>query len=308
MNATVASARPRRRPALRPFPPWAPWLFIAPFLLVFGTFIVWPLLNSLLLAFERSFGPAHTSFVGLANFRVLLTDPLFWNAARNTLLFALGSLFVQLPLSLGLALLLNRPRLRGRAIYRLIFFAPSLVGLVFAGLIFSFAFEKRGFVSRMLHAVFPAFDPDFPWLQDHALGTIVLAALWLYVGFNMIYFLAALQNVPQELLDAASIDGADRWQRFRHVIVPEILPVGSFVVLLSVIGSLQLFELPWVMLTNNTYAVPDERGTTIVVYLYQMGFISLDLGYASAIGWVLALVLMAIAVGQRLLLRAREEN
>jgi ABC-type sugar transport system permease subunit len=228
---------------------------------------------------------------------------------RNTAWFTLGSLLLQLPLALGLALLLNRPSVRGRTWYRLVFFSPYLVGLVFAALVFSFIFEKRtGLLNRTLHAVTPAFDPEFPWLQEHVLPTLVLVALWLYAGLNMIYFLAALQNVPPELTDAAHIDGAGRWQRFRHVTLPAILPVGSFVVLLSVIGSLQLFELPWVLLTSANVPVPDERGFTIVVYLYQRGFITQDLGYASAVGWLLAAALMAIAFLQRRFVRRAEEN
>jgi ABC-type sugar transport system permease subunit len=270
---------------------------------------VWPLVKSLFLSLEQSYGPAHTQFVGAMNYRFILTDPLFWNAVVNTLYFALGSVFLQLPLALGLALLLNRPGLRGRLIYRTIFFAPYLVGLVFAALMFAFIFEKRtGLMNRLLNAIFPAWNIDFPWLQDHVMWSLVLIGLWLYVGLNMVYFLAALQNVSPELLDAANIDGAGPWQRFRHIILPEILPVGSFVVLLSIIGSLQLFELPWVLLTSPDQPIPDERGWTVVVYLYERGFIAWDLGYASAVGWILAAVLIGIAMLQRRILRGREEH
>jgi ABC-type sugar transport system permease subunit len=295
--------------SIRPHPRSTPWLFLAPFLLIFGTFVAWPLVKSLLLSVEKSYGPAHTAFVGLQNFQVILADPLFWKAVRNTVLFALGSVFVQLPLALGLALLLNRPGLRGRALYRTIFFAPYLVGLVFAALIFSFIFEKRtGLLNRVLHGLSSTWDIDFPWLQDHVVWTLILIGLWLYVGLNMVYFLAALQNVSPDLVDAANIDGAGRWQRFRNVILPEILPVGSFVVLVSIIGSLQLFELPWVLLTGPVLPVPDERGWTVVVYLYQRGFIEWDLGYASAVGWLLATVLIGIALAQRRLMRRPEEH
>jgi ABC-type sugar transport system permease subunit len=286
---------------------WAPWLFVAPWLLTTGVFLLWPLIQACVLAFQQTFGPRSTAWVGLDNFRFMLGDPLFWKALRNTALFAAGSVFVQLPLSLGLALLLNRPGLRGRGFFRLVFFAPSLVGLVFVGLLFALLFAPRtGLVNSSLHALFPAFDPEFPWLQVHVLPALILAALWLYVGFNMIYFLAALQNVPAELLEAAALDGAGPWARFRHVILPEILPVASFVVLLSILGSLQLFELPWVLLQGT--AGPDNRGLTVVMYLYQTGFITGDLGYASAIGWALALFMGAFALGQRWLLRRQEEN
>jgi ABC-type proline/glycine betaine transport system permease subunit len=134
-------------------------------------------------------------------------------------------------------------------------------------------------------------------------AALIIAALWLYVGFNMVYFLAALQNVPAELLEAADIDGANAWQRFRHVVLPEILPVASFVVLLSALGSFQLFELPFILLRG---AGPDNAGLTIVMYLYNTGFVTGDLGYASAIGWCRAALLMSFAVLQRWVTRRQE--
>lgn len=285
-------------------PVWVPWLFLAPFLLTLGVFLAWPLVQSVLMSFQQTYGPKTSAWVGFANFTFLLQDPLFWKALRNTAIFAAASVFLQLPLSLGLAMLLNRPGLRGRSFFRLIFFAPSLVGLVFVGLLFALMFEKRsGLVNTLLHAVFPMFDPEFAWLQHYVMPALIIAALWLYVGFNMIYFLAALQNVPDELLEAASLDGAGPWDRFRHVVLPEILPVVSFVVLLSLLGSFQLFELPFILLNGPG---PDNRGLTVVMYLYQTGFSSGDLGYASAIGWMLAFILGGFALMHRLWLKRKE--
>jgi ABC-type sugar transport system permease subunit len=285
-----------------PHPRWAPWVFIAPFLLLFGTFTLWPLIQSLLLAFQQTFGPRHATFVGFDNFTFLLRDPLFWQALRNTALYTAGAVLIQLPVALGLALLLNRPGLRGRTLLRLIFFAPSLVGLVFVGVMFMLLFQKRtGLINAGLHSLFSSWDPEFAWLDNHVMASLYVASVWLFAGFNMIYFLAALQNVSRELLDAASIDGAGPWARFRHVVLPEIKPVGGFVLLLTVIGSLQVFELPWVLLNNS--AGPGDRGLTVVMYLYQTGFLTGDLGYASAIGWVLGLILFAAAVVQMRFLR-----
>ena len=294
------------KPALRPtHPAWAPWFFLAPFLALTAVFVAWPLGSSLVLSFQQTFGPEATKLVGWDNFRFLLGDPLFWKAVRNTALFALGSVLIQLPLALLLALLLNHPRLRGRSLFRVLFFLPSLVGLVFAGVVFSMVLETRtGLLNHSLHALLPGFDPEFPWLTRYPLAALLLSALWLYVGFNMIYFLAALQSVPRELLEAADIDGAGPWQRFRHVIVPEIMPVATFVVLLSLIGSFQLFELSWVLFNNTTG--PNDGGLTIVMYLYRTGFVVGDLGYASAVGWVLALLLIGIGFIQRGLRRRAE--
>jgi ABC-type sugar transport system permease subunit len=284
----------------------APWLFLAPFLGLFALFTVWPLVHSLALAMQQTYGPGRSEWVGLHNFKFLLTDPLFWQATGNTVKFALGSLFIQLPIALGLALLLNRPALRGRALFRLIFFSPSLVGLPFVAMLFAPIFERRtGLLNVMLHNLTSAWNPDFAWTQNYVMSALIIAAVWMYAGFNMVYFLAALQNVSKDLLEAAEIDGAGPWQRFWHITLPEITPIAGFVTLLSIIGSFQLFELSYIMLNDS--AGPDNRGLTIVMYLYQTGFQTGDLGYASTIGWVLALMLITIALIQRKLLKRREE-
>ncbi|MEM1164655.1 MAG: sugar ABC transporter permease [Planctomycetota bacterium] len=288
----------------------APYVFVAPFVAVFGAFMLGPLIGSIGLSMRATAGPAVSDFVFLDNFAFLLRDPDFWTALRNTFIFAAGSVFLQLPLSLALAMALNSDSIAGRAFLRLVYFAPVLVGLVFAALLFQIVFEKDTGLLNTALASFAdsargwtglpfSFDPEFPWLTRFVLPALILAALWMYTGFNMVYFLAALQSVDRSLLEAASIDGAGPWRRFLHVTVPAIRPVGSFVVLLSIIGSMQLFELPWIMLNGGPG--PDNRGLTIVMYLYQWGFQSGDLGYAAAIGWVLAVILIVFALAQRTL-------
>ncbi len=283
------------------YPRWTPYLFIAPFVLVFAVFMVYPLGQSLILSLKQSYGPRYEVFVGLDNYRRLLSDGEFWIAVENTFLYTLASVTIQLPLALGLALLLNRPRVKGRAFMRLVFFSPSLVGVVFVAMMFSVMFaEKSGLVNAFLRSILPGFPQEFPWLQKYVLSALIISSLWMYVGFNMVYFLAALQSVNTDTLEASAIDGANAWQRFRHVIIPEIQPVAGFVVLLSIIGSLQLFELPLVLLNG---AGPENRGLTLVMYLYQNGFEKNDLGYASAVGWTIALLLMGLAIGQQRLTR-----
>jgi ABC-type sugar transport system permease subunit len=178
----------------------------------------------------------------------------------------------------------------------------------------SLLFEKRtGLINRVLEGVLP-FDPevvglagrggipwlDLPWLEVLVMPMLILTALWLYVGFNMVYFLAALQNVDRSLEEAAMLDGASRAQRFAHVTIPAIRPVALFVVLLSVIGSVQLFELPYIIYgqTDLGASGPQDRALTLVMYLYRQAFEAGDLGYASAIGWMIAVFLFAIAAGQ----------
>jgi ABC-type sugar transport system permease subunit len=282
-------------------PRWAPYVFVAPFVLIFSTFMLYPLVQSIVLAMQQTFGPKTAVFVGLKNFVDLFEDRFFWIAMRNTFVFAIASVALQLPLSLGLAMLLNRPRVKARALFRLIFFSPSLVGIVFVAMMFALMFhEREGLVNALLRAVIPRFPREFPWLQEYVMPALIIASLWMSVGFNMIYFLAALQSVDKECLEAADIDGANAWQKFLHVILPEIAPVTRFVLLLSVIGSFQLFELPFILLNGPG---PENRGLTIVMYLYQYGFEVGDLGYASGIGWTLALILMGLTIIQRTLSR-----
>lgn len=274
------------------------WAMLAPFLALFVLFVVYPLIQSAFLAANQTYGPGTRTFVGFRNFALLTEDPLFWKSIRNTIVYAMGSLFIQLPLAFALALALNSRTLRGRSVYRLIFFSPQLMGLVFVSILGALAFEKRaGLVNRALAWITgrPGML-DVDWLQQHVMATLILISLWLYVGFNMIYFLAALQNVDRNLIEAAEIDGAGPLSKLRHVIFPAVKPVATFVVLLSMIGSLQLFELPFVLLDGS--GGPNNQGLTVVMYLYQNGFDLGDLGYASAIGWALAFMLIGLALIQ----------
>lgn len=288
-----------------------PWVFLAPFLMCFAVFTVYPLAQSMVLATQTTFGPGATKFVGGANFAALVADPLFWRALGNTGVYTLGSLFVQLPLALGLALLLETPNLRGRSVIRLVLFSPALVGVVFAAMMFALLFQRQtGLINQVLHGLLGAvgvgWSVDFGWLQEHVMLGLIGASLWMYTGFNMAFFSAALQNVRKDLVEAATVDGAGPIARFCHVTVPAIRPVAGFVVLMSVIGSFQLFELPYIMFSSS--AGPDNRGLTVVMYLFQNGFELGDLGYASAIGWALALILLACAILQRLSAKGEEEG
>jgi ABC-type sugar transport system permease subunit len=276
----------------------APYLFVAPFLLLFAIFSFWPLVHSFILAFYATNGPRTQVFVGLSNFKFMFADPDFHTAVWNTLAYTVWSVFLQLPLALGLAILLNQRWLKGRNLLRLAFFSPNLLGQVFVAVLFSVLFVPQyGLVNQALHAIFHT-SLDIKWLSNPNLvmPAIVLTSLWLYVGFNMIYFLAALQAVDKDLYEAALIDGANAWGQFWAVTLPGIKPVAVFVLVTATIGSFQLFELPYILLGNTPG--PDNAGLTVVMYLYDNGFITGDLGYASAVGWVLAIGILAISLIQ----------
>ena len=278
----------------------APYWFLAPYLAVTLVFTVYPLINAGILAFHQTNGPASRAFVGFANFRFLFHDPTFWQALGNTTIFAACSVLVQLPLSMGLALLLNSGKGWARGLLRLVLFSPNLVGQIFVGVLFSVLFTARyGLVNRFLQALF-GWGLEQQWLQDPALvmPAIVITALWLYVGFNMIYFLAALQSVDKTLEEAARVDGATRFEVFRHVTLPSMRHVVVFVVVTSLIGSYQLFELPLALLSQSNGRGPDNAGLTVITYLYDVGFVTGDLGLGSAVGWVVALIIFTLSLLQ----------
>ncbi|MGH7213484.1 MAG: carbohydrate ABC transporter permease [Tepidisphaeraceae bacterium] len=269
----------------------APYLFVAPFVLLFAAFMLYPLARSLILSFFKTAGPGYELFVGFDNYRFLLLDRQFWWAVANTVGFAVVFVALQVPLSLGLALLLNDARLKWRGLFRFAFFSTYLVGPVFAAVLFGAVFRRDGLVNRVVGLVAGGVSPD--WTNDPrlAMPTVLVAALWLSVGFGMIYLLAALQSVDHQQYDAAAVDGAGAWARFWHVTLPGVRHVLVLLVLVGTIASLQLFELPYVLFQGPG---PRNSALTIVMYLF-LAFFSGDLGYASAVGWVLVLMLLGVA-------------
>lgn len=285
----------------RPYHWLTPWLFLAPFVLIFLTFTIYPLIYSVYLSTRQIVGTAVDNPVGAANFSAVLRDPVFWNSIGRTAYFAVLSLLLQLPFALILALIVNHKTLPGRAFFRVAFFMPVLVGQVFIGVGLVRLFDVQyGTLNQILgHLGIAAID----WLRDEnmVLNTLVLVGIWIFAGFNMVYFLAGLQGIPTELYEAATVDGANIMQRFRHVTLPGIWPIAAFLITASTIGSFGLFDLPWVLTDQGG---PGRASTTIMVYLYERGFLYGDLGYAAAMGWVVTLLLLIIALVQLRVTRA----
>jgi ABC-type sugar transport system permease subunit len=279
----------------------APYLFLLPYFLVTAVFFLYPLVYATVLAFYQTSGPANRTFVGLDNFRFVLADPDFRRALGNTVLFTVCSICIQLPLSLALAMLLNARSDRFKGFFRLVIFSPNLVGPVFVGVLFTMLFTPRyGLFNQFLQSLV-GWGLEQRWLSDPNLvmPAIVIAALWIYVGFNMIYFLAALQNVDPSLVEAAKIDGAGPRSIFLHVTLPAIAPVATFVIVTSTIGSFQLFELPYTLLQNYGAGFgPKNSGMTVVGYLYYYAFDNGDLGLGAAVGWLLTFIILLVSLVQ----------
>jgi len=216
----------------------APYAFVSPFVLLFAVFLLYPMGRSLYLSVHRTAGTAAAEFVGFGHYRYILTDNLFWLACLNTVVFAVLFLSIQVPASLGVAMLLNSTAVRFRNAFRFAFFSSHVVGGVFVAILFRLLMAPRqGLINRIL-ATLPGVGSETNWLGDpwFARPAIVIAALWLTIGWGMVYFLAALQAVDRELYEAAEVDGAGRWARFRHVTLPGIRPVLAFLVLIGTIA------------------------------------------------------------------------
>ena len=282
----------------------APYIFIAPFYILFIAFMGYPLISSLTLSLFEMRGFQSRIFVGLGNFSDLLRDPIFWKSLWNTCYFALGTLTLQLPIALLLAVLLNSKFVKGKNFLRLAFFTPVLVAGVFVAIIFNLVYDQR---SGLINNEFILFGQEVGWLSEekYVMPAVILTGVWQWAGFNMIYFLAGLQGVRQELYEAAAVDGANWRQTFIHITLPSLRPVIAFVFVVSMIGSLQLFDLPFI-LTNG--GEPADAGSTIVMYLYKNGFQFMRLGYAAAIGWALFFIIAVVSIVQlRMLGIFREE-
>jgi len=266
---------------------WAPYLFIAPFLLLFALFLGVPLVQSVYLMLTRG-GGSHG--LTLRNLVFLLHDPLFWLSALNTSLYTAVLLAVQIPLALGLAILLHSPKVRSRRVLRLLFFSPFLVGNVFAAVLFALLLDARHGLLNSALSLLRRAPVEIAWLDDPRLVmvSVLLVSVWLTTGFAMLCFLAALQSVDHELYDAVRVDGGGSWVKFWHVTLPSIRPVFLVLLLAGTVQAFQLFELPYVLYSGPG---PGSRALTIVMYLYATGFEAGDLHYASAVGWAIVVLL-----------------
>jgi multiple sugar transport system permease protein len=282
----------------------AAWLFLAPALTLIGVFFFIPIVASLLLSFTDFDIYAIADFanlrvVGLRNYARLMESPLFWTALQNTFYFVLVGGPLTIAVSLGAALLVNAPLVRFKTLFRTLYFAPFITTLVAVAIVWRYLYHRQyGWINYALGAV--GIEP-VDWLGDPfwAMPAIILLAVWKNFGYNMLIFIAGLQAIPQELYEAAYLDGAGAWRRFRHVTLPMLGPTLLFVVVITMIGFFQLFAEPYVM----TGGGPLRSTTSLVLLMYEEGFRWWRMGYAAAVTFVLFLVILVFMLLQRRLRR-----
>ena len=280
----------------------AGWVFSLPALVMIGVFFLLPVVAALALSFTDfdlyALGdPSTVRVVGLDNYHTLLATPMFWKALGNTAVFVVLGVPLSLAASLASALLLDAPLTRLRGLFRTAFFAPVVTTLVAVALIWRYLLHTRyGLLNYVLsHLGLPTID----WLGDPhwSMPAIVLLAVWKNFGYNMIILIAALQSIPEDLHEAARLDGAGAWARLRHITLPLLSPTLVLVGILTVSGYFQLFAEPYVM----TEGGPLQSTVSVLYFMYEQGFKWWNLGFASAVAFLLfALILLLTTLQLRL--------
>ena len=281
------------------------WAFAAPFVILFGIFLAFPILASFALSFT-SFGlrdlqnPIGTNFVGLDNYARVFATPRFWTSLFNTAYFVVVGVPVTLALGLVIANALNRGITRFRTAFRVGYYLPVITSIVAIAVVWRFLLNPDVGLVNMLLSGIGIRGPA--WLGDpaFAMPSIIAMAVWRNLGFAMVVFLAGLQAIPSELYEAGSIDGAGRWQLFRHITIPMLRPTILFMVVITTIGYLQLFEEPFVM----TDGGPLDKTLSVTMYMYQEAFRFFHQGYASAIAYILFVIVAIVAFLQFKFLRS----
>lgn len=276
-------------------------MYVLPAFAVLAVFQLWPSVYTFFLSLhDWNFIRRNPAYVGLANYERLLADPYFWTALRNTAIYTLGVVPPSMVLGLGLAYLLSG--VRRSALYRVLLFTPVVTASSAAAVIWRWLYAPGpdGFFNRLIGLI--GLGPE-RWLQDPALAmpSVILLGIWKSVGYNVVIFYAGLRNISPEYREAARIDGASPWQEFSRIVLPLLAPTTFFVLVVSVIGSFQVFSQVYVM----TRGGPLNRTLVLVYYLYERAFGSFRIGYASAIAFVLFVILFTLTLVQRLILQPR---
>ncbi len=283
--------------------------FMLPGFVLVLVFVVYPLLRGLQMSLYHwnLMVPAQSQFVGLDNFvRALTQDPGFWTAARNTVLYVVITVPAQMALGLGAALLLNAA-IRGRAFFRALYYLPVVTSWLVVSYVFAYLFsDGPGPINNLLVNTLHILPAPIDWVHDSLASAEVpinLLGIWKGIGWNMVIFLAALQSIPGELVEAASVDGAGAWQRFRRITLPLLRPAVLFVSVMLLIGAFNVFISVYLL----TGGGPEGSTEVWLSYMWNQAFSYLDFGYGTAIGLLMGVAVIAIGFLQRRLLRGSVE-
>lgn len=269
---------------------FAPYIFVSPFLITFCIFFLYPIFSTIQMSFYEIY-PGESTFVGLSNYE-RLGNPEFMTALYNSVRYTFWTLLILIPFPLIFAIFLNSKILPARNFFRSALFMPALTSTIVAGMIFRLMFGEMDTALINSAIGLLGFEPQ-KWLMQASSAMFLMVALasWKWMGVNVLYFLAGLQNIPSELYEAADIDGASKWQKFIRITVPMLKPVTVYVLTISIYGGFRMFEESYVFWQNNS---PANIGLTIVGFLYKSAFEYNDFGYGAAIGVTLLVIVLTI--------------
>ncbi|MBG9784625.1 MULTISPECIES: carbohydrate ABC transporter permease [Shouchella] len=269
-----------------------PYVFLAPAVILFLLFTAYPIAASIVLSFQKFEGGSYV-FTGFDNYIRLIHDSIFQTALVNTFIIFILQVPFMLLLSMILANVLNSQLLRLKGFFRVSFFLPAVTSLVAYSLLFSVLLQDNGLINELFTNLGMS---AIPWLTDGTWAkiSIVLAMTWRWTGYNMIIYLAALQNIPHEMYEAAKMDGAGKIRQFFSITIPSLKPVILFTGILSTIGTLQLFDEPF----NLTGGGPANSTMTLGLYIYENGFEYFDFNYASAVAYVVVMLVAVLSIIQ----------
>lgn len=283
----------------------AGWLFVLPSMLLISVFMLYPILHALLLSLQNYNGlnPDAATFVGLANYKEALRDPVVKIAFKNVIIYTLGVVPGQLIIGLALALLVES-NLRGKTFFRVCYYLPSVTSTVAIGIIFSFLFKADGLVNKFL-SIFGI--SGRAWFSDikFAMPTIIVMAVWTCVGMYFVLYMAALQNISDDIYEAAMLDGVTTWQKYRYITIPLLKNTTFMNLILSIIGCLQMFDQSYVI-SKNGEGGPLNSTMTVVLYIYNQAFKNGKMGYACAIAFILFAVVLIFTIIQRVFFKDEE--
>jgi len=275
---------------------WTAYLFNAPGLILFAIFTVYSVSEALYLSFHRwnILQPAKP-YVGLANYKEVLHDGAFWRALAHTAYFTFGSMVPSMAIGLFLAILLNS-KLRGAGLFRTAYYLPALTPLVIASLVWKWVYNADYGVANYYLLKLHLISHSVNWLGSNSLAmpAVIVMQVWLGIGFNMVVYLAGLQAIPAELYEAALVDGASSWQRFRRITLPLIAPTTFFLLVFQTILGMQAFDQIFVM-TSGGPPGPGGATTTVTYYIYREAFNYFRMGYASALAYTLFALLFIVS-------------
>jgi len=270
----------------------APYLFIAPFFILFFLFWFWPVLFSIFLSNTDWSGVGKPEFNNLRNFVNLINDSVFHITVRNTLYIAVASILIIAPLALLLAILLNNRLIKFSDAIRLAIFLPVVMSLVVASMIFLNLLDYNAGILKYWLGLIGLKMPDLLSSEKLSMPTLIGILIWRWTGYNMLFFLAGLQSIPKDVLEAAKIDGANNFQTFIYVTFPMLKPVTIFVIVQSLIGAFQVFEEPLII----TGGGPAYSSLTMALYLYNRAFRNLRFGYASAVALIQFVLILLLSI------------